>query len=315
MSELGQDPPVLDDRDGSATRSASPAGQNSQNIPDHRTPPPPRSLSIRRRNEDGSRDPSRSRSRRRNERSRSPPSSSRSISPSSSERDYRSRSRSYDDQSRSPRSHSPSRSPASRSSRSRSRSSSSPPARKPIAQPSFRREKSLKGHTDAVSQVRISPDGRWIASASADRTAKIWDAGTGACVNTLDGHMAGLSCLAWSPDSNTLATGSDDKLIRLWDRVRGSPAHTCRSHDLGLGLGKRGPSGVLRGHHGYVSCVAFSPKGNVLASGSYDEAVFLWDVRAARLMRSLPAHQDPVEAVDFCRDGTVVASCSTDGLM
>jgi COMPASS component SWD3 len=190
--------------------------------------------------------------------------------------------------------------------------------------------------------VRISPDGKWIASASADGTAKIWDASTGAHLETLVGHMAGVSCLAWAPDSNTLATGSDDKAIRLWDRVTGSPAHAVAHRDnpsavaaaamkgltgkaaarrarVGVpGEGVRGGRtgrGPLLGHHNYVYCLAFSPKGNILASGSYDEAVFLWDVRAGRLMRSLPAHSDPVSGVDFCRDGTLVVSCSTDGLM
>jgi COMPASS component SWD3 len=72
---------------------------------------------------------------------------------------------------------------------------------------------------------------------------------------------------------------------------------------------------ALTGHHNYIYSIAFSPKGNMLVSGSYDEAVFLWDVRTARVMRSLPAHSDPVSGVDFVRDGTLVASCSSDGLM
>jgi COMPASS component SWD3 len=155
----------------------------------------------------------------------------------------------------------------------------------------------LKGHRQGVAQVRFSPDGRWIASCAADGTIKIWDASTGQHMRTLEGHLAGVSTIAWSPDSNTIASGSDDKTIRLWHRV----------------TGKAYPA-TLSGHHNYAYSLAFSPKGNSLVSGSYDEAVFLWDLRARRLMRSLPAHSDPVGGVDFIRDGTLVCSCSTDGL-
>ena len=54
----------------------------------------------------------------------------------------------------------------------------------------------------------------------------------------------------------------------------------------------------------------------MLASGSHDEAVFLWDVRAGRIMRSLPAHSDPVGGVDFLPlDGSLIVSCAGDGLI
>ena len=53
----------------------------------------------------------------------------------------------------------------------------------------------------------------------------------------------------------------------------------------------------------------------MLVSGSYDEAVYLWDVRSARVMKSLPAHSDPVGGIDVVWDGTLVASCATDGLI
>lgn len=215
-----------------------------------------------------------------------------------------------------------SRSPRSSRSRSRSQSSStrsrtdslSPRAPQPTPppepfKPNYRARLVLHGHTKPISQVRISPDGRFIASASADATVKIWDAATGAHMDTLFGHMAGVSCLAWTPDSNTIASGSDDKAIRLWDRVTGRPKTTARRTEVGQEMAP------LKGHHNYIHCLAFSPKGNILASGSYDEAVFLWDVRAGRLMRSLPAHSDPVSGIDFCCDGTLVVSCSTDGLM
>ncbi|EIT72787.1 WD40 repeat-containing protein [Aspergillus oryzae 100-8] len=156
----------------------------------------------------------------------------------------------------------------------------------------------LRGHLRGVSAVRFSPDSTMIASGGADGAVKVWDTLTGRLVHTFEGHLAGISTISWSPDGAIIASGSDDKTIRLWNVLTG------KAHSI-----------PFVGHHNYVYQIAFSPKGNMLVSGSYDEAVFLWDVRSATVMRSLPAHSDPVGGIDVVWDGTLIASCATDGLI
>src|SRR6266568_7540618 len=79
----------------------------------------------------------------------------------------------------------------------------------------------LKGHTLAVASVDYSPDGRYLATGSYDRTAKIWDAATGTEVATLRNHQGTVEAVRFSPDGRILATGSYDGTVRLWDWVSG----------------------------------------------------------------------------------------------
>jgi COMPASS component SWD3 len=71
---------------------------------------------------------------------------------------------------------------------------------------------------------------------------------------------------------------------------------------------------TFRGHTSYVFCCNFNPQGSVIATGSYDESVRLWDTRTGKEAKIIEAHADPVTSVQFNCDGTLLATGSYDGL-
>ena len=89
----------------------------------------------------------------------------------------------------------------------------------------------LEGHSNYVNSVSWSPDGRYLASGSADNTVIIWDANNGECIRTLKGHLSSVMSVSWSPDGRYLASGSVDKSIVIWDANSGEshPVPPARS--------------------------------------------------------------------------------------
>ncbi|KAJ7686939.1 WD40 repeat-like protein [Mycena rosella] len=157
----------------------------------------------------------------------------------------------------------------------------------------------FEGHTEPVASVQFSPDGKTIASGSADTTVRIWDAHTGALVlGPLKGHTHFVTSVHFSPDGARIASGSQDATVRVWD-----------AHTGGLQL----VTGRLKGHNDGISSVYFSPNGQQIVSGSYEGRVCVWDAHAGTLVAGpFEGHTGPVLSVCFSPDGGRVASGSAD---
>ncbi|GAB2221216.1 hypothetical protein Droror1_Dr00012387 [Drosera rotundifolia] len=159
--------------------------------------------------------------------------------------------------------------------------------------PNLHKVSVLKGHFERATDVKFSPVHSHVATASADRTAKLWSP-DGLLLKTFEGHLDRIGRIAFHPSGNYLGTTSFDKTWRLWDIEKGTELL------------------LQEGHSRSVYGISFHPDGSLVASCGLDALTRVWDLRTGRSILALEGHVKPVLGVSFSPNGYHLASGSED---
>lgn len=202
--------------------------------------------------------------------------------------------------------------------------------------PQVQKVSTLKGHTERATDVVFSPTSNYLATASADKTARLWNS-EGSLLRTFEGHLDRLARIAFHPSGKYLGTASFDKTWRLWNVESGEELLLQEGHSrsvYGLSFHHDGSlvascgldalvrvwdlrTGrsilALEGHVKPVLGVSFSPNGYHLASGGEDNTCRIWDLRQRRSSYIIPAHSNLISQVKFePQEGYFLATASYD---
>jgi WD40 repeat protein len=151
----------------------------------------------------------------------------------------------------------------------------------------------LQGHSNSVSGVAITPDGRPAVSASWDTTLRVWDLESGQSVRTLEGDGSSVTGVAITPDGHRAVSVSfDNTPLRVWDQESGQSLRT------------------LEGHSSSVRGVAITPDGRRAVSASEDHTLRVWDLESGQSLRTLEGHSRSVNGVAITPDGRLAVSAT-----
>lgn len=146
--------------------------------------------------------------------------------------------------------------------------------------PEVKKVSALKGHTERATDVAFSPISYQLATASADRTARLWNL-EGSVLRTFEGHLDRLARISFHPSGKYLGTASFDKTWRLWDVETGEELL------------------LQEGHSRSVYGISFHHDGSLAASCGLDALARVWDLRSGRSILSLEGHVKPVRLAMF----------------
>ena len=170
-----------------------------------------------------------------------------------------------------------------------------PPSSPPTSAPEHLQAlRTLRGHTDKVEDCAVSPDGRFIVSASRDNTLKVWDAAGGQERLTLLGHTGWVFGCAVAPDGSWIVSCSQDGTLGIWGSAEGERRFT------------------LAGHMGKVYGCAIDPAGRFVASANEDGTVRTWSADSGTQPATLKGHTAAVRRCAFSPDGRRIVSAGWD---
>jgi WD40 repeat protein len=152
----------------------------------------------------------------------------------------------------------------------------------------------LEGHDEPIGNICVTPDGTRALTGGLDKTAKIWDLASGACIHTLEGHLRNTVYVCVTPDSTHAVTACNDGYAKVWNLASGLCVHTLKGHQRG------------------VPSVCVTPDGTRALTASYDGTAKVWDLASGRCFRTLVGHTDHVYDICVTPDGTRALTWSAD---
>jgi WD40 repeat protein len=198
-------------------------------------------------------------------------------------------------------------------------------------------QREVPGGDFAIDSVTWSPDGKYLASAGADKTVQVWDTTYGTLLALYRGHAAQLTSVTWSPEGRRIASCDRHGIVQVWDAASRRTLLTYKGHQGAVFWIAWSPDGkylasggidrtvqvwdgetghlifMYLGHVSYIYDLMWSPDGKRIVSASADTTVQVWEPVAGKLLVGYNGHTQPVRAAGWSPDGKYIASAGDDG--